>query len=72
MKRILLILGALMVAGGLYVLIQAPTYSSQKSVMKIGDFEAKVQQEKRIPPGVGGAVLALGCVLVVVGLAKKA
>ncbi len=72
MKRILPILGALLVAGGLYVLVQAPTYSSEKSVMKLGDFEAKVQQEKQIPPWAGGAALGLGCVLVVVGLTKKA
>ena len=71
MKRILAVLGALLVAGGLYVIIKAPTYSSEKSVMKIGDFEAKVQQEKQFPPWVGGAALGLGGVLIVVGLTKK-
>ena len=71
MKRILPILGALLVAGGLYIIVKAPTYSSEKSVMKIGDFEAKVQQEKQLPPWAGGAALGVGCVLVVLGLTKK-
>jgi hypothetical protein len=69
--RIVQIVGALLVAGGLFVLIKAPTYSSDKSVFKIGDVEAKVAQERAIPPWVGGAALAAGAVLIVVGLRKR-
>jgi hypothetical protein len=69
--RIVQIVGALLVAGGLFVLIKAPTYSSDKSVFKIGDVEAKVAQEHAIPPWVGGAALAAGAVLIVVGVRKR-
>jgi hypothetical protein len=69
--RIVQIVGALLVAGGLFVLIKAPTYSSDKSVFKIGDVEAKVSQEHAIPPWVGGAALAAGAVLIVVGVRKR-
>jgi hypothetical protein len=69
--RIVQIVGALLVAGGLFVLIKAPTYSSDKSVFKIGDVEAKVTQERAIPPWVGGAALAAGAVLIVVGARKR-
>jgi hypothetical protein len=69
--RIVQIVGALLVAGGLFVLIKAPTYSSDKSVFKIGDVEAKVAQERTIPPWVGGAALAAGAVLIVVGVRKR-
>lgn len=68
--RILQIVGALLIAGGLFVLIKSPTYSSDKSVFKIGDLEARVAQEHTIPAWLGGAVLAAGLVLIVVGARK--
>jgi hypothetical protein len=68
--RILQIVGALLIAGGLFVLVKAPTYSSDKSVFKIGDVEARVSQEHEIPPWLGGAALAAGVVLIVVGIRK--
>jgi hypothetical protein len=69
--RIVQIVGALLIAGGLFVLIKAPTYSSDKSVFKIGDVEAKVSQEHAIPPWAGGIALAAGVVLIVVGARKS-
>ncbi len=69
--RILLIIGALLIAGGLYVLIKAPTFSSQESVFKVGDVEATLQRHHDIPPWVGGAAIAAGVVLVVVGVKKS-
>ena len=69
--RILQILGALLIAGGLFVLIKAPSYSSDKSLFKIGDVEAKVAQEHASPPWAGGAALAAGVVLIVVGARKS-
>jgi drug/metabolite transporter (DMT)-like permease len=68
--RILQIVGALLIAGGLFILIKAPSYSSEKSVFKIGDVEAKVAQEQTISPWVGGAALAAGVLLIVVGARK--
>ena len=68
--RILQILGVLLIAGGLFVLIKTPSYSSEKSVFKIGDVEAKVAQDHAVSPWVGGAALAAGVVLIVVGSRK--
>jgi len=68
--RILQIAGAILIAGGLFVLIKAPTYSSDKSVFKIGDVEARVAQEHAVPPWVGGIAVAAGVVLIVVGVRK--
>jgi drug/metabolite transporter (DMT)-like permease len=69
--RILQIAGAILIAAGLFVLIKAPTYSSDKSVFKIGDVEARVAQEHAIPPWVGGVTVAAGAVLLVVGARKR-
>ena len=66
--RVLQVLGAILILGGLFVLIKSPSYSSQKSVLKIGDVEAKVSQDHVIPPWAGGAAVAVGGVLIVVGV----
>jgi len=68
--RVLQVLGAILILGGAFVLIKSPSYSSQKSVLKIGDVEAKVSQEHTIPPWAGGAAVAVGVVLIVVGARK--
>lgn len=68
--RVLQIVGALLIAGGLFILIKAPSYSSEKSVLKIGDVEARVNQQHAIPSWLGGAALAGGLVLIVVGARK--
>ncbi len=70
--RVALIIGALLIAGGLYILIQAPSFSQDKTVLKVGPLEAKAQEQHEIPPWVGGAALAAGVVLVVVGFRGKA
>jgi hypothetical protein len=69
--RVLQIVGALLIAGGLFILIKTPSYSSEKSLFKVGDVEAKVSQDRAIPPWVGGAALAAGVVLIVVGARKN-
>jgi hypothetical protein len=68
--RALQILGATLILGGLFVLIKSPSYSSDKSVLKIGDVEAKVSQEHAIPPWLGGAGVVAGVILIVVGARK--
>jgi len=68
--RTLQIVGAILIAAGLFVLIKAPTYSSDKSVLKIGDVEARVAQEHAIPPWLGGVAMAAGVALIVIGARK--
>jgi hypothetical protein len=68
--RVLQVLGAILILGGLFVLIKSPSYSSEKSVLKIGDVEAKVSQQHEVPSWVGGAALVAGVVLIVVGARK--
>jgi hypothetical protein len=64
------IVGAILILGGLFVLIKSPSYSSDKSVLKIGSVEAKVSQQQSIPPWVGGAAVVAGVVLIVIGTRK--
>jgi hypothetical protein len=68
--RVLQILGVLLIAAGLFVLVKSPSYSSDKSVFKIGNVEAKVAQERAVPAWAGGAAIVAGVILIVVGARK--
>ena len=68
--RTRLIAGAILIAVGLLLIIKPPSYSREESVLKLGDLEARVQQQHTVPGWVGGALLGAGCVLVIAGLRK--
>lgn len=51
--RPLTLVAVLLVLGGLYVLVRDVSYSTQSQVMKIGDFEATVEERHTIPPWIG-------------------
>jgi hypothetical protein len=63
--RGLQIFGAVLIVAGLFVLIRSPSYSSERSVLKIGDVEAKVSQEHVIPPWAGGIAVVAGMALII-------
>lgn len=65
------IAGLVLVAAGIFLILRPPHYSSEQSVFKLGDLEAKVQQQRALPDWVGGAVLGAGIVLLGAGLLKR-
>ena len=69
--RALPISGVVLIAIGLWLIIRPPSYSSEESVIKLGDIEAKMQREHSVPGWVGGIALGAGLVLVVVGSKKR-
>ena len=69
--RAMAISGLVLIAIGLWAIIRPPSYSSEESVIKLGDIEAKMQREHTVPGWVGGLALGAGLVLVVVGLKKR-
>jgi hypothetical protein len=68
--RPLTIIGALVVAAGLFILINGASFTKDKTVLKAGPLEANVKQQESVPPWVGGAALVVGVGLVVAGLRK--
>jgi len=68
--RALQILGAVLVAAGLFLIIRPPSYPHQESVFKLGNLEATVQDRRTVPGWVGGVLLGAGCVLVIVGMKR--
>jgi hypothetical protein len=73
--RIPLIFGIILIAVGVIALAyQGITYTSHKRVFDIGPLKGTIQQKKTIPlpPIAGGAAVAAGVVLVIVGTKQKA
>ncbi len=69
--RVVQIVGAILIAAGLFMIIRPPSYSREESVFKLGDLEAKVQQQHSVPGWMGGIALGAGLVLVVLGLKRR-
>ena len=66
-----LIAGLLLIAGGVFLILRPPHYASEQSVFKLGQLEARMQQDKTVPGWVGGTVLGAGIVLLGAGLFKR-
>lgn len=66
-----LIAGLVLIAAGVFLILRPLHYSSEQSVLKLGNLEAKMQQERTLPGWVGGAVLGAGIVLLGAGLVKR-
>jgi drug/metabolite transporter (DMT)-like permease len=66
-----LIAGLVLIAAGIFLIVRPPHYASEQSVLKIGDVEARMQQERALPAWVGGTVLGAGVVLLGAGLFKR-
>jgi drug/metabolite transporter (DMT)-like permease len=69
--RASLIAGLVLIAAGIFLILRPPHYATQQSVLKLGDFEARVQQERTLPAWAGGAVLGAGVVLIGTALFKR-
>lgn len=69
--RASLVAGLVLIAAGIFLILRPPHYASEQSVFKLGDLEAKMQQERPLPGWVGGAVLGAGVVLLGAGLFKR-
>jgi hypothetical protein len=69
--RALLISGAVLIVAGLWMIARPPSYSREESVFKLGDIEAKMRQEHRVPAWVGGMALGAGLVLFAAGMKRR-
>ncbi len=66
-----LIAGLVLIAAGIFLILRPPHYAGEQSVFKLGNLEAKMQQDRALPGWVGGAVLGAGVVLLGAGLVKR-
>jgi hypothetical protein len=69
--RPLSLAGIALVALGAFVLVRGLSFTSQKSVVKVGDFQATVEEHRTVPAWVGGLAVAGGLVLLVAGSRRR-
>lgn len=67
----LVIVGILLAALGGFILVRGLTYTKDRSVLKIGDLQASVEERRTIPAWVGVAVIVGGLVLIGAAAGKK-
>ena len=68
--RPLTIAGVVLIAAGLFVSLRGVNYGSDRSVLRVGEFEASVEERRAIPTWVGWTGAGLGLVLVLASLRK--
>ncbi|HLZ91197.1 MAG TPA: hypothetical protein VKQ28_05740 [Candidatus Acidoferrum sp.] len=74
MKRVLIILGVLLILLGIVAVVHPDyTYREKQQVAKIGSFQATVEQEKtaQIPVSATATALVAGLALVLIGARMK-
>ena len=69
--RPLSFVGLALVAAGAFVLVRGLSFTSQKSVLKVGDFQASVEEHRTVPPWVGGLLVAGGILLIAGGSRRR-
>jgi hypothetical protein len=65
------IVGILLIIAGAFVLIRGLSYTSQRSVLKVGDLKASVEEKHAIPAWVGGLAIVGGLALVLAGTRRR-
>jgi len=63
-----LLLGIVIAGLGAFIVLRGFNYGSQRSVVRVGDFQASVQEERAVPTWVGGVAIVGGLLLVGAGL----
>ena len=66
-----MIIGIVLAGLGAFILIRGLTYGSSRSVMRVGDLQASVEERRTIPPWVGGAAVVGGLILVGTGVGRR-
>lgn len=67
----LTIAGIVIVVLGAFVLVKGLSYTSQSSVLKVGDLQVSAEERHMIPAWVGGVAIVGGLVLVGAGLGRR-
>ncbi len=61
------IAGILLLALGAFILFRGLSYTSNRSVLKVGEFQASVEERRSVPAWAGGLIAVAGIGLLVAG-----
>ncbi len=65
--RPLVLVGIVLVAIGGYIVFEGVSYTSDRSLLEVGEFNASLERRRPIPLWVGGLAIIAGIVLVARG-----
>jgi uncharacterized membrane protein len=65
--RVSLLIGILLIVGGAVLTARGFAYTANRSVLKVGDFEASLEEKRTVSPWFGVAAIAAGVVIIVAG-----
>lgn len=71
MRSAAIVVGILLIALGAWIALGKLSYPSTETPIKFGSFEVQTTVHKPVPLPLGYAAIALGGILVVVGVLKK-
>lgn len=63
--------GILLLAVGGFIVFRGLSYTSDRSVFRVGEFEASLEERRAVPAWVGGVAAAAGLVLLVAGSRRR-
>jgi hypothetical protein len=69
--RPLTIAGLVLLVLGGFVLLRGLSFTSHKSVIHVGDFNASLEERREVPPWLGAAAVAGGIALLLAGTRRR-
>ena len=69
--RQFILAGIVMLGLGAFVLRRGASFTSHRDVLKVGDVKVTADEQRSIPPWVGGAAMLVGVALIVAGTRKR-
>ena len=69
--RVSLIGGILLIAAGAVLMARGFAYTSQRSVLKVGDFEASLEEKRPVSPWFGAGAIVAGVVIILAGERRR-
>ena len=69
--RQFILAGIVMLGLGAFVLLRGASFTSHRDVLKVGDVKVTADEQRSIPPWVGGAAMLVGVALIVAGTRKR-
>jgi hypothetical protein len=69
--RRFMIVGIVVVAFGAFVLLRGASFTSRRNVVEVGDLKITADEQRSIPPWVGGAAVVAGAALILAGMRQR-